>query len=235
MSPRARLVGALAPLLLLLGWVAAPALAHDTLLASTPVDGGVVDRIPTEVVLEMSATAMELGTEVQVLDAAGTNVVAGDPIIDDRFVSTPVAIASAGDYSVVWHVTSSDGHPIEGTFSFTVPESVLPVEPTPTPSETPSAQESATPSETASAAPSTAAPSTAEASTTATEASDEASAAPSPSESSPSDSGSGTPVALIVILVAVVAVLASLWWLRARRGAAAGDAGPTDAGGAPRG
>ncbi|ROR96921.1 hypothetical protein EDD28_1514 [Salana multivorans] len=231
MSPRARLVGALAPLLLLLGWVAAPASAHDTLLASTPVDGGVVDRIPTEVVLEMSATAMELGTEVQVLDPAGTNVVTGDPIIDDRFVSTPVAIASAGDYSVVWHVTSSDGHPIEGTFSFTVPESVIPVEPTPTPSETPSAQESATPSETASAAPSTAAPSTAEASTTATE----ASAAPSPSESSPSDSGSGAPVALIVILVAVVAVLASLWWLRARRGAAAGDAWPTDAGGTPRG
>lgn len=229
MSPRARLLGALAPLLLLLGWVAAPASAHDTLLASTPVDGGVVDRLPTEVVLEMSATAMELGTEVQVLDAAGTNVVAGDPIVDDRFVSTPVAIASAGDYSVVWHVTSSDGHPIEGTFTFTVPESVIPVEPTPTPSETPSAPESATPSETASAAPSTA-----EASTTATESTDEASASPSPSESSSSDSGSGVPVALIVIVVAVIAVLVSLWWLRARRAAAAGNTGPTDAGDTPQ-
>jgi copper resistance protein C len=58
---------------------------------------------------------------VQIQDSSGTNWADGEVQITDTEVSQPIkADAPAGEYSVVWRVVSSDAHPIEGNFTFTV-------------------------------------------------------------------------------------------------------------------
>jgi methionine-rich copper-binding protein CopC len=97
------------------------ALAHDTLLSTDPEDGSTVDSSPEKITLEYSANILDVSPVVRITDADGTVVQEGDPEIDG-----PDAIAKVekpldpGTYTIQWRVVSSDGHPIEGDFSFTV-------------------------------------------------------------------------------------------------------------------
>ncbi|UUL77332.1 copper resistance protein CopC [Pseudarthrobacter sp. Fe7] len=57
---------------------------------------------------------------VHVQDANGTDQADGAVSIVDNHVTQAVkAGAPGGKYTVTWRVASSDGHPIEGTFTFT--------------------------------------------------------------------------------------------------------------------
>lgn len=100
---------------------AAGAQAHDELLSQTPEDGAVVETMPEELTLNFSNVPVALGSVVRIQDSSGTNWADGEVQIVDTEVSQPIkADAPAGEYSVVWRVVSSDAHPIEGNFSFTV-------------------------------------------------------------------------------------------------------------------
>ncbi|MEV4775180.1 copper resistance protein CopC [Microbacterium sp. LWO13-1.2] len=127
-----------------------PASAHDSLQASSPAADTTVETLPAELTLTFSAKLIdgEGATEVVVTDAAGRSVTDGAATVDGAIVTLPlVAEADAGVYHVIWKVVSSDGHPTDGEFSFTVATSTL-TEPTaapttaPAPSETPSAEQS---------------------------------------------------------------------------------------------
>lgn len=98
---------------------AAPAAAHDRLASSDPGDGATLDVAPDAVTLTMSSTPLGLGTRVQVTGPAGV-VSEGDAQVVDATVRQPlVADRPAGSYEVQWRVTSSDGHPVSGSFTFT--------------------------------------------------------------------------------------------------------------------
>ena len=100
---------------------AAVAQAHDELLSQTPEGGAVVETMPEELTLNFSNVPVALGSVVQIQDSSGTNWADGEVQIVDTEVSQPIkADAPAGEYSVVWRVVSSDAHPIEGNFTFTV-------------------------------------------------------------------------------------------------------------------
>ncbi|MCW2131021.1 copper resistance protein CopC [Arthrobacter sp. VKM Ac-2550] len=100
---------------------AAGAQAHDELLSQTPEAGAVVETMPEELTLNFSNVPVALGSVVQIQDSSGTNWADGEVQITDTEVSQPIkADAPAGEYSVVWRVVSSDAHPIEGNFTFTV-------------------------------------------------------------------------------------------------------------------
>ncbi|AUI53267.1 hypothetical protein AC20117_08110 [Arthrobacter crystallopoietes] len=100
---------------------AAGAQAHDELLSHTPEDGATVETMPEELTLTFSNVPVALGSVVQIQDSSGTNWADGEVQITDTEVSQPIrADAPAGEYSVVWRVVSSDAHPIEGNFTFTV-------------------------------------------------------------------------------------------------------------------
>ncbi|WP_369052392.1 copper resistance CopC family protein [Kineococcus terrestris] len=125
--------------------LAAPALAHDRLVASSPADGDVVGTAPDTVDLEMSETPLALGTLVEVTGPGGL-VSTGEPRVVDSTVSQSLgAERPAGTYEVQWRVTSSDGHPVSGSFTFeatgALAESTAtePAEPT-APAETPAAE-----------------------------------------------------------------------------------------------
>ncbi|WP_158544539.1 copper resistance protein CopC [Blastococcus sp. TBT05-19] len=116
------LLGAAASLLLL-GIGAPPAAAHDGLVGSSPAAEGSLPTGPAAVELEFSAEPLPLGTEVLVAGPDGGPVSEGPAEIRGTTVVQPLTDGlAAGAYTVDWRSTSSDGHPLSGTFGFTVTE-----------------------------------------------------------------------------------------------------------------
>lgn len=97
------------------------ALAHDGLLATSPADGESVAVAPGSVTLEFSGEIRALGTEVLVTGPDGSPASDGTVEVESGTVVAQLATGRpAGTYTVRWRATSSDGHPLTGTFSFAV-------------------------------------------------------------------------------------------------------------------
>ncbi|XRQ06783.1 copper resistance CopC family protein [Actinomadura welshii] len=97
---------------------AAPASAHDTLTGSNPKEDATVEA-PTEIVLEFSAPVRL--PRVIVTDASDKTYQAGEPrAVDNKVTQALGGTLPNGEYTVAWRVVSSDGHPIQGTYDFTV-------------------------------------------------------------------------------------------------------------------
>ncbi len=120
--------------LALLGPGALPAAAHDEPVASVPAPDATVPA-PDRVELQLSAPPQPLGTRVTVTAPDGTAVAAGEPELQGSAVRQPLRPdLPAGSYTVSWQVTSSDGHPLTGTFGFVVvAPPVVPLDSTPAP------------------------------------------------------------------------------------------------------
>lgn len=117
LAPLSALVAA--ALLLLL--TAAPASAHDTLVSSDPEDGATLETSPEQITLDYSADVLDVSPVVRIAGSDGEVVAELDPEVDGSTVTAALdEPLAAGDYEVRWRVVSSDGHPIEGTQSFTV-------------------------------------------------------------------------------------------------------------------
>lgn len=129
---------------------ALPAAAHDELIGTDPAPDAVLETLPEQITLSYSADVLtDAGaTVIEVTDAAGTALTDGAPEVSGSEVTQALAGPASGTVTVQWRVVSSDGHPIDGEFAFSVPEST----PTPTPSATPSASATAAASEAASPA-----------------------------------------------------------------------------------
>lgn len=98
---------------------AAPAAAHDELLDTALVMAESGET--TAFTLTYSNNIVPIGTEVHVTDAQGANAAKGDPKVSGREVTQDLeAPLPDGRYDAVWRVVSSDGHPIEGGFSFDI-------------------------------------------------------------------------------------------------------------------
>jgi methionine-rich copper-binding protein CopC len=182
--------GALALVVLPLS-LASPASAHDELVSTLPADGASVADAPTEVSLTFGEEAQKLGTSVVVIDAAGKRLGDGPVVVDGPLVTqaiTPPTVA--GKVRVAYRVVSVDGHPVTGTFSFTVSA-------VSSPSESPSDPASASPSASAS-------PTTAEPTGTTTGATE-----PSPSTTPASSSVGGSALPWVLGGLAVLALIAA--------------------------
>lgn len=101
--------------------VAAPgAQAHDQLLSQSPASGSVSPAAPAEVVLTFSQSPMPGTVRVIAANHLGDAVALAEPVVRRNVVQVPwPASQPAGTYRVSWRVTSSDGHPINGTWDFT--------------------------------------------------------------------------------------------------------------------
>ena len=113
--------------------VAAPAAAHNPPPVPTPADGAILDAVPTEVRLDYSAPILAVGSLVEVTGPDGEAAADGPTIVGEKDVVQPITDAGPGEYTVVWRVTSQDGHPVDGSSTFTV-EAAEPTPP-PTPAE----------------------------------------------------------------------------------------------------
>ncbi len=98
--------------------VPSAAFAHDVLERTNPADGTTVTHLPGSVVLTFSEAPLTIGAQVVVTGPSGP-VSSGAPTITGRDVTQAIApTAPGGDYTVSYRVTSDDGHPVTGTFSF---------------------------------------------------------------------------------------------------------------------
>lgn len=105
--------------------LAAPASAHDELVQSSPAADEQLTVAPEEVVLTFSNNLLSLednsGTAMTVQDSSGKDWVAGSPVVQADTVTVPLEEGMPdGDYTVTWKVVSSDGHPTDGQYAFSL-------------------------------------------------------------------------------------------------------------------
>ena len=93
--------------------------AHDVLLRTEPAQGSTVAQAPAQVRLVFDKPALALGTVIDVTGPDGRPVSAGKPRLVDATVTEDLAgTLRPGGYVVLWRVTSVDGHPVSGRFTF---------------------------------------------------------------------------------------------------------------------
>jgi methionine-rich copper-binding protein CopC len=135
-------------LLLALGGVlasATSAAAHDKLESTTPKRGATLARPPATVMLTFNQPVFKLGSRIRVVGPAG-DVAVGQPTFAGEVVRQPIRPdAPAGTYTVEWQVTSSDGHPIAGTWTFSAQDAGVAATTAPAAPPTPSATSATTP------------------------------------------------------------------------------------------
>lgn len=98
---------------------APPAAAHAMLSSTDPSDGAVLPSSPKVITLTFNEP-VTAGESIAVLDAAGIRQPAAVAVVDTTVRITPKAVLAAGTLVVTWRVTSADGHPIAGAFTFSV-------------------------------------------------------------------------------------------------------------------
>ncbi|WP_439690415.1 copper resistance CopC family protein [Curtobacterium sp. SP.BCp] len=123
-----RLVAASATVLAIAGGavlgLAAPASAHNYMIASTPKVDGTLTSLPK---------AFEITTNDKLLDIGGSNagfayrIVGPDGKyyedgcldVDGPSMTTKAALGSSGKYTVEWQIVSADGHTVSDEYTFT--------------------------------------------------------------------------------------------------------------------
>ena len=94
--------------------------AHNALVSTSPGEGTTLTKPPSSIVLTFNEPVIATGTKVLVTGPEGS-VAAGEPkLVDTTVEQGLLPELSAGEYTVEWRVTSADGHPINGEFSFAV-------------------------------------------------------------------------------------------------------------------
>jgi copper resistance protein C len=121
-STRTRPLLALIVSLLAFGVPALPAYAHSELLQSTPADGEQLTQAPTEIELVFGEGVQQQGGAIVVKGPDGARYDEPGSFVTDENVATVKvdAATDAGEYTVVYRVTSADGHVVDGTFSYRV-------------------------------------------------------------------------------------------------------------------
>ncbi len=102
--------------------------AHADLLSSDPAAGAILEVIPESVNLEFAENILtvdgsEDANQILVTNSDGERIDEQTVVVSGANVSTRLdQSAPNGSYSVVYRVVSADGHPIEGSFTFSVGE-----------------------------------------------------------------------------------------------------------------
>lgn len=100
--------------------IAAPsAQAHDSLVGSNPAADSVIQAAPAQLVLSFSGSVLPEGSRVAVQNPAGGST-AATPKVSGALVTVPFRASGPGVYAVTWRVTSADGHPVSGSYRFTL-------------------------------------------------------------------------------------------------------------------
>jgi methionine-rich copper-binding protein CopC len=94
---------------------------HNELLGTEPPYGARLGSGPARVTLIFDLPAQRGFSTVIVTGPDRNQWQAGPPIEDGTMVSAQVRpLGPAGEYTVAWRIVSADGHPVRGTFPFTL-------------------------------------------------------------------------------------------------------------------
>jgi methionine-rich copper-binding protein CopC len=98
--------------------------AHAQLSSSVPAKNQIVKVLPSLVWLEFDGDLLSFGDKqihkITVTNSRKKRIDIGGPIVGGARISTKLkAGLPAGKYFVSYRVVSEDGHPVEGSYSFT--------------------------------------------------------------------------------------------------------------------
>jgi len=98
--------------------------AHAQLSSSVPAKNQIVKVLPSLVWLEFDGDLLSFGDKeihkIAVTNSRKKRIDIGGPIVGGARISTKLkAGLPAGKYFVSYRVVSEDGHPVEGSYSFT--------------------------------------------------------------------------------------------------------------------
>ncbi|MFI6231205.1 copper resistance protein CopC [Micromonospora echinospora] len=119
--PASALVGVLVTAVALFLTPASPAAAHNTLQEATPARNARVTTPPGEITLRFMQKLNADATTITLTDDTGEQVPTGDVTVagPTGTVAIDPPIAN-GTYTVAYRVVSADGHPVQGSYRFTV-------------------------------------------------------------------------------------------------------------------
>jgi methionine-rich copper-binding protein CopC len=105
---------------------ATAAQAHNYLVSSTPEAGSVLTVLPEEFIVTTNDVLLDFGGEntgsagaLEVRGPDGLFYGDGCVTVSGASITTGASLGPAGDYTVLWRVVSTDGHPVSNKFSFT--------------------------------------------------------------------------------------------------------------------
>ncbi|GAB3870411.1 copper resistance CopC/CopD family protein [Terrabacter terrigena] len=99
--------------------LATPAWAHAELVSSTPANGTRLEAPPPSIQLTFTESVDLVDGGLRLLDGAGRTVSTSQPVATGHTVTWPMPSSlGKGAYVVTWRVVSSDGHPVDGAFTF---------------------------------------------------------------------------------------------------------------------
>ncbi|HEX7405029.1 MAG TPA: copper resistance CopC family protein [Candidatus Nanopelagicaceae bacterium] len=115
----------LACLLLLMMMPMTAAQAHTSVVSSNPAIHARLAKLPTHVQIEFDENLLTLGgaktNVLQVQDAQGKEIDAGNSKVAGPIIGVDIKDQPGkGTFTVSWRVVSSDGHPVEGSYQFSV-------------------------------------------------------------------------------------------------------------------
>ncbi|KAA1428671.1 copper resistance CopC/CopD family protein [Nocardioides antri] len=116
----ARLIAGVVAALASVVMFAGPASAHAALVDTSPDDGAVLAEAPDDVRLTFNGPVRLLADGIRLYDAAGEDFpVAAEGEGSEIVVETPAELGE-GSFVVSWRVVSADGHPLSGSFTFSI-------------------------------------------------------------------------------------------------------------------
>ncbi|MBL8931447.1 MAG: copper resistance protein CopC [Kineosporiaceae bacterium] len=99
--------------------LAIPAQAHSGVRELEPADGSVLSTPPALIRITYTENVLKGTAQMRLTGPGGTTMLT--VATDGPVASAPVPdAAGSGQFTVLWRVTSADGHPISGTFGYTV-------------------------------------------------------------------------------------------------------------------
>ncbi|MFE4579390.1 copper resistance CopC family protein, partial [Streptomyces chartreusis] len=102
------------------------AVAHTELEGSSPGADTSLAGPPPRVTLTFSDTMTEKYAQVAVTGSGGTSAAQGEPQVKGKTVTLTLdPAAPAGRYTVGYRVVSADGHPVSGSYRFSVRKSAV--------------------------------------------------------------------------------------------------------------
>jgi methionine-rich copper-binding protein CopC len=104
--------------------VAAPAQAHNYVLATIPASGSVLTQLPEQFSVTTNDNLLNLagqgnGFVLQIRDAGGAYYGDGCVTVQGATMSATAALGKPGDYTIAWQLISTDGHTVADNISFT--------------------------------------------------------------------------------------------------------------------
>ncbi|MFD0745902.1 copper resistance protein CopC [Phytohabitans flavus] len=98
---------------------AAPASAHTELKSTVPAAKSTTTKPVAEVTLTFTGLIKKPGTTIVVTGPDKTSYSAGAAEVVDKTITQKVDALPVGAITVAWRTFAADGHPMEGSFTFT--------------------------------------------------------------------------------------------------------------------